>query len=175
MCRFNRFLILTILSVSASLFSCVSSRVDSNKRSDFTQQEKRIFITGKGTAGAKDYMKWFSKSLLEGLKAKGVDCVFYYYDPLALETDEEVLKMINDYHPDAVLNIQQSEATVTATGWVGSRQSEAIFVAQMFIPNQKNPVWKAQMGVASDIDLSLAGKQSAKRLIIQLKKDAIIL
>lgn len=174
MYRFNK-LVIFIFLLATFFSSCVSSRVDSNKRKDFTTQVKKVFITGRSSAASKEFMKLFSKNLLDGLKAKGVECVFYYYDPLGLETKEEILKMINDYNAEAVMNIEQTESTIQVGNmWSGNSQTEAIFLVNLFTPDMNSPVWKASINISASLDLTLGSKQSAKRLIEKMVDDKVI-
>jgi len=154
--------------------SCTTTKIDSNKSPNFNQKVSKIFLTVRGSEGSKEFMKPLTTSLVSELTTHGVECNYYTFDPLSLETDKDLIEKIKIYNPDVVMTVVQTERRVTS-GSMGRAETGATLDIRLFIPNQDNPVWRASVKVDGNFEVALnPAKQTTAKIIEKLKMDGII-
>ena len=162
------------LVMTLTFQSCISTKIESNKSPDFNQKISKIYITVKGSS--QKYMKQLTGYILSGLKSHGVEAVVYYYDPLSLDTEKDILEKIKAYNPDLVMSIGQTEKRATSNYYYGTNTTVtgATLDIKLFIPDKENPVWRASLKTDSDLGVVNASESSAKKIISKMKDDGII-
>ncbi len=154
--------------------SCVSTKIESNKSPDFNQKVSKIYIKVQGSS--QKYMKQLIDYILPELKSHGIEAATYYYDPLSLDSEKDILEEIKAYNPDVVMSIGQTEKRATSNNYYGTHATVtgATLDIKIFIPGKENPVWRASLKTDSDFGVANASESSAKKIINKLKDDGII-
>ncbi|TWJ02532.1 hypothetical protein JN11_01505 [Mucilaginibacter frigoritolerans] len=163
------FTIIAILFQSLFFTSCVSTKITSNKDASFNRKLKKIYVIcnlGKDVSN-------FNERLFEGVKKKftenNITIDGFVRNPVALETDEDVLNKIRSYDPEALMIIKQTHVTYY-NGGPGGGVFEVSLIDKV---SQKN-IWKSEIDVTGpwwDEDTS---DSIVKKLILKLKEDQII-
>lgn len=163
--------IIYLFCITVSVFliqSCATVNMASNKSDSYSKQPKKIYIV----ANFNKNDRTFCNGLVNGLKVnftqKGIKTDSYMRDALSLESDEDIDRKANDYHPEAVLLIQQ-----TLTG--GGR---ATFELTLIDGETKKRVWKGAFDISTDSYSSMedegAINKSVKTIVEKLAQDKII-
>lgn len=157
------------------LSGCVRTNITSNKSPDFTGKIERLYIMVRGSDGAKSFFNSFNNSLSQSLKSRGIETTYHYFDPLSLESDEDVAKKINEFGPNLLMMIQQTESrsTMNQNGW-GSANTGGTFDIKLLQPDSKSPVWRANLIADASFGLSVSARRSTEKLIEKLILDKLL-
>lgn len=162
---FKKKLTLIVSAISIVLLqSCATVKMTSNKQAGYTKQPKRIYIM----ASCSKEGELFCRNLGDGLKKdftnRGIASEFYLRSALALDTEEDISKKLNDFKPEAALFIRQ---TVTGGG-------QGTYELTLVDGETKKNVWKSEVitstdGYTSDIDLLDKGVRTVVNKLIEDK------
>lgn len=166
--------ILTLSLLTILFTSCVTTKIDSNKSSDFNQKVSRIYITARGSDSSKEFMKALTNYLKVELNKHGVESMVYYFDPLSLETEKDLGDKINNYNPDVVMSIGQTERRSTAGPYGGVTETGATLDIRLFVPNRDNPVWRGSLKADGSFGVGTTSQSSAIKIVEKLKLDGVI-
>lgn len=165
-------LLLSLIAIGLS--NCTIANIESNKSPDFTKKVSRIYLTAKGYASS-TYLESMSGHLLNGLKSHGVEGDVYYFNPLSLEKEADVIaEKVKSYRPDVVMSIEQTERRLTSDTSGGSNESGATLDLKLFVPGRENPVWRAFLHVDGSFWGDIAAKDTAKKIVKKLIADGVI-
>jgi len=89
---------------------------------DFTQKIERLYIMVRGAEEAKTFFRSFNSELILSLRERGIEAQYYYFEPLSLDSDEDILNNINKFKANIVMMINQTE-TRNAQGKFFTRTS----------------------------------------------------
>ncbi len=180
-----RFLIIAMFVVAVT--GC-ATRISSNKAPDFTEKITKLYVTIKGSEGSSKFVKSFLTNFNAKLNEKGVAVENYYYDPLSLESDEDLQLKIENYQPNLVMVINQTESRRTINngfsggypgsggmGWGGSAANTgATFDVKIYRPNSKTPVWRANLKVDGQFGLASTANKITEKLVKKLMDDQLL-
>lgn len=163
--------IVLLCTMIISMNSCASVDITSVKSPDFNKKIDKVFITMKGAEAWMPFFEIFKTNLQDKLKAKSIQTECYVFAPLSLDSENDLLAKINAYQPNIVMTINQTE-----TSQISMRNATYTgrFDVKMFEPLSDKPIWRANMVVYSQMDLSEGAKTSAEKLVAKLKQDKII-
>lgn len=178
----NKLLIIGILFLATS---CVTSKITSNKSTDFNEKISKLYIVVKGTDSAESFFESFTAELGNSLTQKGIESKVKYSDPLSLESENDVNQYINDYNPNLIMIVNQTESRQTMnsgfnngfgnTGWgYGSSNTGGTFDVKIFQPNSKNPIWRANLKADGQFGLKTSTKKACEKLIEKLIEDELL-
>ncbi len=178
----KKILIIGILFLATS---CVTSNITSNKSKDLNEKISKLYIIVKGTEEAEPFFKSFTAELGNTLKLKGIESKVKYSDPLSLESDSDVDQNINEYKPNLIMIVNQTESSQTMNsgfnngfgnvGWgYGSSTTGGTFDVKIFQPNSKNPVWRANLKTYGQFGLKSSAKKACEKLIEKLIEDSLL-
>jgi hypothetical protein len=156
------------------LTSCVTANITSNKSPDFTQKVQKIFITGRSSEASKAYLQSVVRYTQTYLKAHKVETEFYYFDQLSLVSDSELNDRINQYNPDAVMVINETERRSRQGQFYQTINSGSTCDIKLFLIGKDNPVWRASLVADGNQGVEEASEQASKYLYDKLKTDGII-
>jgi len=159
--------------------SCATSKIASNKASDFNEKISRLFVMVKGSDGAKSFFERFTTELDTSLAQKGIESKTYYIDPLSLAPENEINEEISSYKPNLTMVINQTEArhNVNPYGFslgYSSTNTGATFDVKIFQPNSKTPVWRANLTADSQFGLEVSARKACEKLIDKLIEDKLL-
>lgn len=165
--------------------SCVTSKITSNKSTDFNDKISKLYIVVKGTDSAEPFFESFTAELGNSLTQKGIESKVKYYDPLSLESENDANQNITDYKPNLVMIINQTESRQTMNsgfnngfgnaGWgYGNSNTGGTFDVKIFQPNSKTPVWRANLKADGQFGLKSAAKKACETLIEKLIEDKLL-
>ncbi|MFA0961664.1 hypothetical protein AB9P05_07645 [Roseivirga sp. BDSF3-8] len=157
------------------LSGCVSTNITSNKAPGYTGKIERLYIMVRGSDSAKPFFNSFNNSLSESLKSRGIETSYYYFDPLSLENEDDVMNKINEFGPNLVMMIQQTESrsTMNQYGW-GSTNTGGTFDIKLLEPDSKSPVWRANLKADAQFGLTESARRSSEKLIEKLILDKLL-
>lgn len=158
------------------LFSCTTTRLNSNKDPDFTRQIGSFHVIIRGSHSSDVYLYSLADYLREDLNKIGVKTTVERPNPLSLESEKEMLDRIARINPEALMVITQTEVRQTVGGYsmIGQKANGATLDIKLFQPNSDKPFWRANCRTDSDWGQGGAGKQSAKKIIEKLIADQLI-
>ncbi|WP_157637967.1 hypothetical protein [Flexithrix dorotheae] len=165
----------SILVFCILLFGCVTTNITSNKSPGFNEKIRRLYVMERGSESAKLFFSSFNNYLGQSLKNRGVKTKFHHFEPLSLESEDDILQKVNEFGPNLLMVIQQTEgrATVNQYGW-GTTNTGATFDIKLFKPDSKTPVWRANLKVDASFGLSESAKGSSDKLIEKLVFDKLL-
>ncbi|HMI06993.1 MAG TPA: hypothetical protein VK528_05580 [Flavobacterium sp.] len=172
----------------------IKTHIDSNKSPDFSEKITKLYILVKQSDSSKPFLYPFVTNFETELTAKGIAFEEYYMDPLSLESEEDIQKKIQDYGPNTVMIISQSESRITHSshtnsgfgsgfnngygGFGGSSSGRTIsggtFDIKIFKPAGKNPVWRANLSADTPSGIKKAVKKANEIFIEKLISDKLI-
>lgn len=159
--------------------SCATSKIASNKAPDFNEKISRLFVTVKGSDSAKAFFERFTTELDTSLDQKGIESKTYYFNPLSLDPEKEIHENISSYKPNLTMTINQTESrhNVNPYGFslgYSSTNTGATFDVQIFQPNSKTPVWRANLTADSQFGLEISARKACEKLIEKLIEDKLL-
>lgn len=165
------FTLATAIITTFLLSSCVSTKIQSNKSTEFNEKVHKIFITMRGSDASKAYMKSLMTSLKSELEISNVETSEYFFDPLSLETPKDIEGKVVAYNPDVVMTIDQTERRTTANqyGW-GSSETGATLDIKLFKPNSEKPIWRASLKADGQFGVKTTYQSSAKKIVKSLQQ-----
>ncbi|MFN3555268.1 MAG: hypothetical protein ACK4VN_04810 [Bacteroidales bacterium] len=172
----NKFLFVLILF----LFSGCYANIKSRKAPDFNSEITKFYAVLKLGDNIGRFGPRFSRSLQELMLLRGVELEYEILDPLALETEQEVLNRIRKSNADGVMFITQTASSVTyssnSISLMKRNATGGTFDVKVFVPGRENPVWRGVLktGTNGNGDLTVVAKRSARRLCNQLAQDRLI-
>lgn len=108
------------------------------------------------------------------LSRYGVESTVHYFDPLSLDTEEDLVNDIKSYDPDVVMSIGQTERRTTAGYYGGSTETGATLDIKMFIPKRSSPVWRGYLKADGSFGVGTASQSSAVKIVEKLRLDGVI-
>lgn len=186
------------------IISCgVKINIESNKAPDFSEKITKLYILIKETDNAKAFMYPFFKGFEAHLAEKNIPFQEYFQDALSLETDEDVDKKIQEYGPNLIMVISQSQSIITHSssynsgfnnggfksggfksggfgynsyggGTTGRKITGGIFDIKLYKPGVKNPVWRGSLKVNGASGIKKAGMKAYDVFIQKLIEDQLL-
>ena len=134
-----------LLIITFIACSCTAT-IQSNKSKDFNKKIGKFYAVIKVADNTGNFVPKFSTALQEGLKQRGVEIEFEVIDPLALETEQDLVRRVSDSQADALLVMSQTESvtyTNPNTFYIGGQKaSGGSFDIKIFVPGNSRPVWR---------------------------------
>ncbi len=154
--------------------SCVTSKITSNKSSDFNKKIGKLYVLVKGTDSAKPFFESFTNELSASLNAKSIESEVKYLDQLSLESENEINQAISDYGGNLLMVINQTESRQTINNNYGAYNTGGTFDVKIFQPNSENPVWRANLKADGQFGLKTSAKKACEKLIEKLIEDNLL-
>ena len=178
----NKILIIGLLFLATS---CVTSKITSNKSTDFNEKIAKLYIILKGSDSAEPFLKSFATELSNSLTEKGIESKVNYSDPLSLESESEANQNITDYKPNLLLIVNQTESRQTMNGGFnngfgnagfgyGTMNTGGTFDVQIIQVNSKNLVWRGNLKADGQFGLKSSAKKACETLIEKLIEDKLL-
>ena len=155
---------------------CVTSSIESGESNNVKGPYNRMYILIAGSQRADKFIEGFAEKIRQSLSARNMEVEIQIEGRLSLETQKETNNKINDYKPEVVLIMRQTEAIIdTRFGFGASKGSMAgIFDLKLFSNTEKRPVWRANLKVYGEFGISTATEKTAKKFLSLLEQDNII-
>lgn len=173
MIKFYQLFFLVVLLI-VLLTNCVTTNIQSDKSSDFTQKISKIYITVKAVGSSKMYMKALTKYTLMELKNHDVEATVHYFDPGSSERANDILKKIKNYNPDVIMELQQTEKRMASGAHRKGTETGATLDIKLYLPNKSVSVWSGSLKAEGSLGLASAAQSSAKKIVQKLKSDGVI-
>jgi predicted ester cyclase len=165
-----------LMLVSFFSFSCVNSKITSNKAPDFNEKIVRLYLVIKNSKGAKEFSYSFKTAFLHGLSAKQIVSDYYVMDELALESDKDINEKISKFNPQVLMIMTQTESKgYREVNFGGSNNiSGGIFDIKIMLPKSDKVIWRANLEAYGDTGIDAAVEKAAKKLLDKLIIDKLI-
>lgn len=170
-----------LLFLAVLLFgSCVSTSIRSNKAPDFNEKITKIYLLMRGSDSANDFFFDFRNELNKYFKVKGIEMKSYAFDPLSLETEQQLMERINEYQPQVVMLVNQTEARSTSNAYYGwnlgrySTPTGGTFDVQLRGPNEEKILWRASLNTDGNFGIATTATKAAKQLYQKMEEDGLI-
>jgi hypothetical protein len=150
---------------------CVAVKIDSNVNPNIDFNVSKIYITTRGSTGSKDFMKAITSYMKVELYKYGVQCSYHYFDPLSLQ-DDDLTEKINDYAPDLIMSIVQTERRISS-GYVSTETGTTLDI-KLFALDQSNPVWRGSLKADANFGIESASQSAAVKIVERLRSDRVI-
>ncbi|MGN7786051.1 hypothetical protein ACTJIJ_16090 [Niabella sp. 22666] len=164
-----------IFIVSLFLIGCVQTQIVSRKADGFTEKISKLYILVRGSDKAHPFFIAFTKSIVDDLSKRNIPSEVYYFDPLSLKTEKDLIERINTFNPNMVMHIDQTESRNTSSsyGW-GSTNTGGTFDVKIFKPDSERPVWRANLQADASLGLETSAKKASQRLREKLIADGFL-
>lgn len=168
-----------LIGVLLVITSCATSKITSNKAPDFNEKITKLFIMIKGTDSAEPFFKLFENQLSNFLNIKEIESKTHYFDPLSLESENDVNEKISDYKPNLIMVINQTESrqimNSNGFGWgFGPTNIGGTFDIKIFQPNSKNLIWRGNLTADGQFGLETSAIKASDKLIKKLIEDGLL-
>ncbi|MEY3241489.1 MAG: hypothetical protein RIR11_2928 [Bacteroidota bacterium] len=165
----NKFQFLLFCFIVIGFSSCIPAiaRVqEPNKAQDFTEKPKKILIYfDSGTPIASRVFRHLEENLVELISLSNVEVVAVPYKMTALDGEGDLAQKIASVAPDVLLKISYVPPILDG--------GPLVFDVKMLAPDQKKIQWRGMLTSTFTISERWARK-SAKKLVVQLRKDGIL-
>lgn len=155
--------------IICSLQSCFSAKIESSKQAGYNEKLYKVYIIVNGAKETKNFSQTFFTGLKAKLREKNIQSNGFLRDPLSLDTEEDVLKKINDYDPQALLVIKQTHITYT-NGTV----TDAKLDLTLIDGKTQKPVWKGLAKVYGAFGITESAEVAVNNVIKKLQEDKLI-
>ena len=159
---------LAMFMLLLSLFGgCVS--IKSVTDPNFKKHISRAFVQIRTSESASGFSKDLQRELVKGFERYGIDCRVHDRSALSLEGASDIKKKMEEYNPDVIIIISQTEQK-----YYNGATSGGEFELSMYEPNSDKPVWKAVL--SSDTSgLGMGGATTvAGKILSKLEEDKLI-
>lgn len=156
------------------LSACASNRwVASNKAANYTDQPKKIFfrveVAQADPFWGAEFIRALELELARSLQARQVTANYTAFNPVSLETAEDVKKAIEAFAPDAILTI-----TKTVPYNDNDLQINNLDIKMMNVTQDKI-LWRGSLNRSGMLWVgSNGGTQCAKAIVNRLSKDGLV-
>jgi len=154
---------------------CVTTQVTSNKAPGFTEKIDRLYVMVRGSDSAKPFFTSFTNALSLSLKSKGIETEYYYFDPLSLDSDEDIMKKVDEFEANILMVINQTESRNVSGQWgLITTNTGGTFNIRLFEPTSDSPIWRAKLEADASFGLTESAKNASKKLIQKLEVDNLL-
>jgi len=101
--------------------------------------------------------------LSDEFNLRNIENEFHIFQELSLQTDKDLINEINEFNPQVIMVINQTERRITR-GRIGGRPG-ATFDIKIFQPDYNSISWRASLKVDTFSDLGEGTKRALKKLI----------
>lgn len=163
-----------LIAVAMLVFSaCMSTHwVASNKATDYTGQPQKIFfrieVAQADPFWGAQFVKALETELARSLQAQQVTASYTAFNPVSLETAEDVKKAIEAFAPDAILTITKTVPYNDESLQVNNLDIKMINITQDKI------LWRGSLNCSGLWVGSKGGTQCAKAIVNRLSKDGLV-
>ncbi|WP_073400767.1 hypothetical protein [Mucilaginibacter sp. OK098] len=158
-----------LLLIIILLQSCISTKIASNKGTDYIKQPKKIFILMNNAKETNEFCSFLLAKLKRKLLEKGVQSDSYRRNPLSLETEKDIDSKINSYAPEALMVIQQKIIHYT-----NGRVDGGTIEISLIDSETKKTVWKSEFEFYAMFRMTDAVDKSIKKIVNKLIEDKLI-
>jgi hypothetical protein len=162
------------IALALSLSSCVTASIVSNKNPEFKTKITKMYVMSRCSPASKAFLLETTKMISNSLKSRGVENIFYYMDELALESEKDITKKIDDYNPDVYMIISETEHRTKVGSFGIQTNTGSTLDLKMFTPDRQSPVWRATLMADGSMGIEEASQKAAQYFIDKLKTDGII-
>jgi hypothetical protein len=165
--KFNSSVIL--FAIIFFLQACASTNITSNKMVGYNKKPKKIFILTNNTSQTNKFCTTLARNFLAKFNEKDIKTAIYIRDSFSLETQEDVDKKINDYNPEALFVLQQTESHST-----NGRIDGGTFEITLIDTETHKPVWKSEIQISAQYGLDDSINKTIDAVFRKLAEDNII-
>ncbi|RVT98054.1 hypothetical protein EOD41_18375 [Mucilaginibacter limnophilus] len=166
----KKILLLACTVIVLCLQACISANIQSNKQATYTRQPKKVYFIVNAGSESKKFTANFINSLQKALMAKGIENNGHQYDPLSLDSNEDIEKRINGYDPEALLIIKQTRVTMM-NGGAGA----GVFEVGLVDKETKKQVWKGVLDVTGPFTMPETASKAVKTLMQKMQQDKLVI
>lgn len=163
------FALFAILLQALLFSSCVTTKIVSNKDASYTKKLKKIYIICNLGKDESNFNERLFDTLKNNLLRNKIAVEGFIRNPVALETDQDIIKKINDYDPDALMVVKQTHVTYI-NGGPGAGKFEVSLIDKL---TQKS-IWKAEIDLTGPWWEAASSNSVIEKLIMKLKEDQLI-
>ena len=164
-----------LIIVIFTQYSCSTTKLTSNKSSDFNEKIKSVYIIINTAKSATKFSKAFGEEFKKVLMEKGTTSEIYVIEPLSLDGEKEINEKISAFNPQVLMTIIQTEVQ-TNTAYMGAMKTFAggVYDIKITTPQNETAIWRASLefSVNSPINMTVPGL--VKDLIKKMTKDKLL-
>jgi hypothetical protein len=152
------------------VYSCTTVKVASNKANNYNKKLTKVFVLTQSESKAVKVTDHISRKLMTAFKDKNIEGRFESKNSLSLTTDAAYQNKINAFNPNQLMVIKQ-----TAISYRSPTIIDAIsFEINILDYTSKVIIWKGELEIYGQVGVKSSIEKSFRKLIKQLKKDALI-
>jgi len=165
------------IGLFALLFSsCVTSNVLFNNNPDYHTKIKTAFIEVKDVRIGR-FLDGLSLSLITNLKNNDVSIKLLVNDALSLNSEEDIQKQIQDFHPDVLIVIERADTKMGHSKY-GYYYDGGTYLMSIVLPESNKIIWKSSI-LTSGEQYSIGGFKVAiaktiDKIIEKMKSDQLL-
>ena len=170
------------IGVVCFLMGC-STKIASNKATDFSEKITKLFIIVKGTETSQSFLDKLTENFGAHLAENGIPYQKFQMEALSLESEEDIQKKVVEFGPNLVMMISQTESRRTTNGGFSpgfngpgfgfgggtSAVTGATFDIKLYRPGSQNPVWRGNLKADAQFGLASSAKKANEKMIKNLE------